>query len=218
MFKPITTVAALGAVFALSACTDPAYLDPNHPDHKRDQGAVIGGLVGAGLGALIGDDTQSAIIGAGVGALSGAAIGAHLDQQEAELRQQLDSDGITITNTGDKLIVSLPQDITFDTDSFVVRPLLRTDLGRVAAHLVKYPASTVQVVGHTDNVGSATYNIGLSTQRANSVADILQAGGVTYNRLQTVGLGEDHPVASNLTPEGRAQNRRVEIVIIPTQA
>ena len=84
--------------------------------------------------------------------------------------------------------------------------------------MLKYPASTVQVIGHTDSDGDAAYNIGLSQRRANAVADILQAGGVTFDRLTTIGRGEEEPIASNLTAEGKAQNRRVEIVVIPTKS
>lgn len=83
-------------------------------------------------------------------------------------------------------------------------------------NLVNYPNSNVQIIGHTDSDGDATYNQGLSERRANAVADILQANGVSYNRIRTIGQGENNPVASNLTPEGKSQNRRVEIVVVPS--
>ncbi|MGD9865124.1 MAG: OmpA family protein [Pseudodonghicola sp.] len=214
-----TTAAAICAVVVLGACTDPATLNPDDPNRKTKQGALIGGLLGAGIGAMSGTShkTTAVLGGAAIGAFTGAAIGDRLDRQEAELRQQLGSDGITVTNTGDRLIVSLPNDITFATDSFEVRPALRADLGKVAAHLQRYPDMTVQVIGHTDSDGDAAYNIGLSQRRANAVADILQANGVSYTRLTTIGRGEEAPVASNLTEEGKARNRRVEIVMIPNQ-
>ena len=117
---------------------------------------------------------------------------------------------------GDRLIVTMPQDILFAVDSATVNSSLRGDLLTVANSLREYPRSRVQVVGHTDNTGSAAYNQGLSERRANSVADVLTSGGVSYDRIQAFGRGEDQPVASNLTTEGRAQNRRVEIVILPT--
>ncbi|TDE38995.1 OmpA family protein [Antarcticimicrobium sediminis] len=215
----LTTVTAISTVFLLAACTDPARVDSGDPYQKTKQGALIGGLLGAGIGAVSGSPhkTTAVLGGATLGAIVGAGIGESLDRQEAELRNALSSDGITITNTGDRLIVSLPNDITFATDSFAVRPGLRADVNRVAAHLQRYPDMTVQVIGHTDSDGDAAYNIGLSKRRANAVADILQAGGVSYTRLAIVGRGEEVPVASNLTEEGKARNRRVEIVMIPTK-
>jgi outer membrane protein OmpA-like peptidoglycan-associated protein len=216
ILKP-TLAIALTAVVALGACTDPATLGAGDPNQKTKEGALLGAAIGAGIGLVTagGNKGKSALIGAAAGAAAGGLIGNSLDKQEAELRAQLANDGITITNTGDRLIVSLPQDITFATDSFSVRPSLQSDLGKVASHLLKYPDSTVQIIGHTDSEGDATYNLGLSQRRADAVADVLQSNGVTYNRLQITGRGEEQPVASNLTAEGRAQNRRVEIVVIP---
>jgi outer membrane protein OmpA-like peptidoglycan-associated protein len=216
ILKP-TLAIAFTAVVALGACTDPATLGAGDPNQKTKEGALIGAAIGAGIGLVTagGNKGKSALIGAAAGAAAGGLIGNSLDKQEAELRAQLANDGITITNTGDRLIVSLPQDITFATDSFSVRPSLQSDLGKVASHLLKYPDSTVQIIGHTDSEGDATYNLGLSQRRADAVADVLQSNGVIYSRLQITGRGEEQPVASNLTAEGRAQNRRVEIVVIP---
>lgn len=215
--KPI--VALTCAAFVLGACTDPAQLGADDPQKNTKQGALFGGLVGAGLGAISGAGNKTAAVlgGAAAGAVIGGAIGAGLDRQEAELRQQLATEGITVTNTGESLVVTLPQDITFDKDSFTVRAALRPDLNRLARHLLKYPDSTVQVIGHTDSDGDAAYNIGLSERRANAVADVLQSYGVPYDRLVTIGRGEEQPVATNLTEEGKAKNRRVEIVVIPRQ-
>ena len=121
----------------------------------------------------------------------------------------------TITNTGDRLIVTLPNDILFAVDDATVRPDLQRDLRALAGNLQAYPNSTVQIVGHTDSDGDAAYNLGLSQRRAQSVANVLVAAGVSGSRLQTIGRGEDQPVADNLTAQGKAQNRRVEIVILP---
>jgi outer membrane protein OmpA-like peptidoglycan-associated protein len=215
----IPTLVAAGAVLALGACTDPAYLNADDPHAKAKQGALIGGLLGAGAAALASDDNKAPKIlgGAAAGALIGGVIGNELDKQEAELRQQLDDD-ISIVNTGDRLIVSLPNDLTFDTDSAFVRPVLKADLAKVANSLQRYPNSTVQVIGHTDSDGEAAYNLALSQRRAIAVADELQAGGVSYTRIRTSGRGEDEPVASNLNAAGKARNRRVEIVVIPNAA
>ncbi len=209
----------LCSAMALAACTDPGTLNlPSDPNQNARQGAIIGGLVGAGVGAIANDSDPllGALAGGAIGAAGGGLIGNQLDKQAAELRQQLANDGITIVNAGDRLIVTVPNDITFDTDSATVRPALRADLTRVGQNLVNYPNSNVQIIGHTDSDGDAAYNQGLSVRRANAVADILQANGVNYNRIRTIGQGENNPVASNLTPAGKAQNRRVEIVIVPS--
>ncbi|UWR02474.1 OmpA family protein [Ruegeria conchae] len=211
--------AGLCSAFFLAACTDPATLTVQEdPNKNAKQGALLGGLIGAGVGAIANDSDPllGALAGGAIGAAGGGVIGNQLDRQAAELRQQLANDGITIVNAGDRLIVTVPNDITFDTDSSTVRPALRADLVKVGQNLVNYPNSNVQIIGHTDSDGEASYNLGLSERRANAVADILQANGVSFSRITTVGQGENNPIASNLTPEGKAQNRRVEIVVVPS--
>ncbi|EEE37248.1 OmpA domain protein [Rhodobacteraceae bacterium KLH11] len=215
--RSVLTVGLCSALF-LGACADPGTLNlPADPNQNAKQGALLGGLIGAGVGAIANDSDPllGALAGGAIGAAGGGVIGNQLDRQAAELRQQLANDGIIITNAGDRLIVTVPNDITFATDSSTVNPALRADLVRVGQNLVRYPNSSVQVIGHTDSTGEASYNQGLSERRARSVADILQANGVNGARLSTIGLGENRPAASNLTPEGRARNRRVDIEIIP---
>jgi outer membrane protein OmpA-like peptidoglycan-associated protein len=203
------------SLLIIAGCTDPGQ-DGGSDNRRTQSGAIIGGLVGAATGAAVADNKAGgALVGGLLGAAGGAAIGNALDRQERELRESLRNDDIDITNTGDRLIVTMPQDILFAVDSAAVQSGLRSDLGRVAASLQNYPDTTVQVVGHTDSTGSAAYNQGLSERRANAVADVLRDNGVSYRRIRAFGRGEDQPVASNLTPEGRAQNRRVEIVILP---
>ena len=208
---------ALGAVTLLAAC-EPGALGtgPENPNQNRNQGALIGAASGAVLGALIKDDNRGdgALVGAILGGAVGAGVGYNLDQQERELRRDLDS-GVNITNTGDRLIVSFPEAILFATDSFTVRPGLNNDMSALTQSLQRYPNSTIQIVGHTDSDGDAAYNQQLSERRANAVADVLLNQGVPFNRIQTFGRGESQPIASNFTPEGKAQNRRVEIVILP---
>ncbi|MEM8776522.1 MAG: OmpA family protein [Pseudomonadota bacterium] len=221
MSKSIKTMSAVAvlASFGLSACTSPAHLDGAPQSSKTTQGAVLGGILGAGVGALVSDKKgKGALIGGAVGAAGGALVGNALDKQEADLRDSLGNEDVTITNTGDRLIVTLPEEILFDVDSASVRPGLRSDLLTVADNLRQYPDSTVQVVGHTDNTGEASYNQSLSERRANAVADVLLDGGVAFDRIDAFGRGEDRPVASNLTEDGRALNRRVEIVILPNAA
>ncbi len=221
-YSKISLAAALSGVLVLGACTDPGSLvaQPGDPKQKTKNGALIGAGAGALLGALISDDGDrgdGALIGAVLGGAVGAGVGYSLDKQEAELRQQLDSD-VVITNTGDRLIVTLPQDILFATDSTAVQDAIRDDLRALSQNVQKYPNSSLQIVGHTDWDGDASYNQQLSEGRARAVANILIANGVPQSRVQTFGRGEDQPVATNLTPEGKAQNRRVEIVILPNAA
>lgn len=215
-------IAASAAVILTSACAGPGNMSGygnGTGTNKTQQGALIGGLAGAVTGAAASDKKgKGALIGGAIGALGGAAIGNALDKQEAELRRDLENDRVKIRNTGDRLIVTLPEDILFDVDSAAVTGALRGDLLTVSDSLQSYPGSSVQVVGHTDNTGAASYNQRLSERRANSVSDVLRQGGVASNRIRTFGRGEEQPVASNLTSEGKAQNRRVEIVILPNAA
>jgi outer membrane protein OmpA-like peptidoglycan-associated protein len=208
--------AALAGALVLSACTDPAFQTGGERQRTRD-GAVAGAIVGGILGAAApgNDDVKNAAIGAVAGALVGGAIGTALDRQAADLRREMSDERIRIVNTGTELVVTMPQDILFDVDSTFVRPDLRDDLRGLARNLRDYPNSTVFVIGHTDSTGSAAYNQDLSERRARAVAGVLIDAGVAAQRIQAVGRGEDQPVATNLTPEGRAQNRRVEIVIRP---
>ena len=209
---------AAASLLAVTACVDPnAY--PDDPNGRAKSGAIIGGLTGAVAGVAVsgdGDELKGAIIGGALGAGTGALIGADLDRQAAELRGSLSSN-ISVTNTGDYLIVNMPQDLLFATDSAAIRPDLRSDLNTVASSLLKYPNSRIEVIGHTDNTGSAAYNQDLSQRRAVAVASVLRESGVPGARIAAYGRGEDQPIASNLTAEGRAKNRRVEIIIRPVK-
>ena len=123
--------------------------------------------------------------------------------------------GVQVVNTGQTLNVTLPEGVLFATDSAAVSGPAQNDLYALARNLQQYPNSTVRVIGHTDSTGRAAYNMQLSQRRAQSVAGIVTAGGVAAGRIATVGMGQTQPVASNDTTAGRAQNRRVEIVIRP---
>lgn len=216
MMKTPLILASAGTLFLTACVVDPnAY--PDDPNARQRQGAIIGGLTGAVAGVAVsgdGDELKGALIGGALGAGTGALIGADLDRQAAELRGSLNSN-ISVTNTGEYLIVNMPQDLLFATDSASVRPDLRRDLSTVSSSLLKYPNSRIEVIGHTDNTGSAAYNQDLSQRRAVAVASVLRENGVPGNRIAAYGRGEDQPIASNLTPEGKAQNRRVEIIIRP---
>ena len=212
--------ALLIPTLAVSACNTSTGFDQNIYRTQTKQGAIVGGLIGAVAGMSTGGDNrverrQGAVRGALIGAGLGAAIGNELDKQAAELRRDMDNNEVMIQNTGDRLIVTLPQDILFAVNSTHITPSLRSDLAVLAQNLINYPNSTIQIIGHTDNTGSAEYNQSLSTERALAVSSVLQQNGVPQFRIQSMGRGESQPIASNLTPEGRAQNRRVDVVILP---
>lgn len=210
--KLTTSMLALGAsALVLSACAP----DPNNMQNRTMTGAITGAAVGGVVGAATGN-RRTALAGAVVGGAAGALIGQQLDRQAEELRRQL-GNNVDIRNTGEELILTLPQDLLFAVDSANLRPDLQQDLRVIATNLVNYPRSDVIVVGHTDNTGAAAYNQSLSERRAQSVAQVLRSQGVASNRIQTIGRGLTQPIASNATPEGRRQNRRVEISIRPHQ-
>ncbi|WP_347864747.1 OmpA family protein [Planktomarina sp.] len=216
--KLLSSALAGSALLILSGCVTPESAANSKPGDNTTAGTIMGGLIGAIAGMEMSskdDRKKGAIVGAIVGAAAGNAIGQTLDEQAADLRRDLNNNQVNVTNTGSELIVTMPQDILFALDSAAVRSDLRRDLGVVAGNLQAYPNSTISIEGHTDNTGTANYNRILSQRRANAVADILVNNGVPPARLYAVGRGENEPVASNLSATGRAQNRRVEIVIRP---
>ncbi|EPR15711.1 cell envelope biogenesis protein OmpA [Agrobacterium radiobacter DSM 30147] len=158
---------------------------------------------------------NAALIGAGIGALAGGAIGNYMDGQEAELRAQLQGTGVSVTRRGDSIVLNMPSNITFATDQDQVIPPFYQTLDSVAIVLNKFNRTLIDINGHTDSTGSAGYNQGLSERRAASVANYLGARGVDQRRISTLGFGPSQPIASNATPDGRAQNRRVEVLISP---
>lgn len=215
--------AGLAATLLLSACTS------TNPYTQQTQltNTTKGGLLGAGTGAIAGgiigaatgnDARVGALIGAGVGALSGAAIGSYMDQQEAELRAQLQGTGVSVTRVGEQIILNMPSNITFDTDSATVQRQFNETLVSVGLVLKKFNKTVVDVYGHTDSTGADDYNRELSQRRAVAVATVLASQGVDQRRFFIEGRGETDPIASNATESGRAQNRRVEIQLSPIAA
>lgn len=218
MFIKSPLMLSTAALLALTACVNPdAY--PNDPNDRTRNGAIIGGLIGAAAGASQkGDDKLAkAAVGGIIGAAVGGAIGSTLDAQAEDLRNSIGNSNISVTNNGEYLVVNMPQDVLFASDSASLRPDLTSSISAVAGSLMRYPNSTIEVIGHTDNEGAASYNQDLSQRRAVAVADVLRGSGVPSGRLSAYGRGEDQPVASNLSDAGRAQNRRVEIIIRPTK-
>ena len=217
-----TLSVALAATLSLAGCA--TYTgqtnDPNDPN-RMQRGALIGAGLGAVAGLLSGDDAterrQRALAGAGVGALAGGAIGAYQDRQEAALRSQLAGTGVDVVRQGDNITLNMPGAITFGFDSSALAPQFRPVLDDLAVTLNEYNQTIIEVAGHTDSVGDAAYNQTLSEQRAATVANYLSGRGVMRDRMITIGAGESRPIASNDTEAGRAQNRRVEITLVPLQ-
>ncbi|MCA3435774.1 MAG: OmpA family protein [Rhodobacter sp.] len=214
--KPGTPlVIASVALLGLAACAPETQTIAGGP--RATTGVVTGALVGATIGATAsgGNRLAQAATGAVLGGALGGVIGATLDRQAADLQASV-SNQTRVVNNGNSLTVTMPQDILFATNSAALRPDLLRDLDALATNLLNYPDSTIEIVGHTDNTGTAALNQDLSQRRAGAVADKLRTAGVPSRRIVAIGRGEDFPVASNLTPEGRALNRRVEMVIRPT--
>ncbi|WP_299304228.1 OmpA family protein [uncultured Litoreibacter sp.] len=214
----LKTLGVVGAaVLSLSAC-DTTNFDTSNVN-KSQTGAIIGGVVGGLIGASSDDNKiLKGAVGAGIGAAAGGVIGHQLDKQAQDLRRDIPNEDIAIENTGSELKVTLPQALLFASDSATLDPALESDLRALAGNLNSYPDSTVRIVGHTDDTGSDSHNFDLSERRAYAVSRVLEGAGVSTTRLQPVGAGEAQPVSSNLTEEGKAQNRRVEILIRPNAA
>lgn len=191
---------------------------PNGEMTRAEQGALIGGVAGVVIGKTTGDkDDDRALAGAVIGGLAGAAIGNYMDQQEAALRQQLQGTGVEVQRQDNNIVLTMPDAITFDFGQSTLKPQFYGVLGNLANTLNQFPDTRIQVAGHTDNVGSDASNLQLSQQRANSVRSYLASAGVMPQRMQAVGYGESRPIADNGSDYGRAQNRRVEITLIPVQ-
>lgn len=210
-----TVLAALAATMFVGACTTDPYTGEQKVSNTLG-GAAIGAGLGAGLGMLAGgDDRRNALIGAGIGALAGGLGGNYMDQQEAELRRQLQGTGVSVTRVGDQIILNMPSNITFATDQDQVMPGFNATLNSVALVINKFNRTIVDVYGHTDSTGSANHNFDLSQRRALSVANYLNRQGVDSRRFAVTGFGATRPIAANSTESGRAQNRRVEIQLSP---
>lgn len=189
---------------------------------RTQKGALIGALAGVAAGLLSGDDAterrQRALVGAGIGGLAGGAIGNYQDRQERALREQMAGTGVDVVRQGDNITLNMPSNITFDFDKSDLKPAFYPVLDNVANTLREYDQTIVEVAGHTDSVGSDAYNQQLSERRAASVGNYLMSRGLLRDRFILVGAGESHPVASNDSESGRAQNRRVEITLVPVRS
>jgi outer membrane protein OmpA-like peptidoglycan-associated protein len=203
---------ALAVCLLFSACTTNPYTGEQQASKTATYGlgaAAVCGLVGAMDSAK---KARNAALGCGI---VGAGVGAYMDVQESKLREQLQGTGVQVVREGDNIRLIMPGNITFNTDSYVLRASFYPVLNSVGLVLAKYPDTTLRVTGHTDNTGTRQYNLNLSEHRAEAVADYLVTRDVARKRMFVQGAGFDSPLADNASAEGRAQNRRVELYILP---
>lgn len=202
----------LAGLLAVTSCTT---INPYTGERELSNAATygaIGGVVCGLLGAAeSGQRARNAAAGCG---LIGAGIGAYMDVQEAELREQLAGTGVQVQRNGDDLQLIMPGNVTFNTNEYSLRPQFIPVLDSVGQVLYKYGDTNLRVIGHTDSTGSAAYNYGLSERRAQSVSNYLVGRGLDGGRLISQGMGPDQPISSNETEQGRMANRRVELQIV----
>lgn len=217
---PVALAVAGSVILAGCQTTDP-YTGETKTS-KATTGAAIGALAGAVLGAATGDNAKErkkrALIGAGVGGLAGGSVGYYMDVQEKKLRDQLAGTGVSVTRNGENIVLNMPGNITFQTGSADLNADFLKVLDSVGLVLKEYNKTLIVIAGHTDNVGSDASNQTLSQRRAQSVATYLAGRNVSNDRMMVNGYGESAPIASNDTPEGRSQNRRVELTLEPIKA
>ncbi|CAN5901644.1 OmpA family protein [soil metagenome] len=200
----------LVAAVALSGCANM---------NERDRGTATGAGVGAVAGAVIGSATggragTGAVVGGVLGAVAGNLWSKRMEDRRVAMEQATRGSNVEVTRTDDnQLKLNIPNDISFDTNSFVVKPQMRSVLDPFAASLKDDPTARVSIIGHTDSTGSAAINNPLSVERAQSVRDYLVGHGVSATRIETAGRGDREPVADNSSDSGRARNRRVEIFL-----
>lgn len=207
--------AILAAALAVPACTTTNPYTGDEEVNKTSKGAGIGALAGLATAILVGGDRKTLLLGAGIGALAGGGVGYYMDKQADKLRMQLQSTGVSVTRNGDNIILNMPGNVTFASDSSNISADFYRVLDSVALVLNEFEKTYVDVVGHTDSTGALEHNQKLSEARASSVARYLESQKVISQRIITRGVGPAQPIASNDTTEGRALNRRVEIILTP---
>ena len=201
-----------GAMLVTGCATD-------DPHRQAKTGAAIGAVAGAIIGHQV-DSGAGKWVGAAVGALAGGAVGNYMDDQERAFEESLaaeqQANQLEIERLqDDTLKLSLDSEVSFDFDSARINPAFKPSLHKLAGVLIKYNRTVVHIVGHTDSTGPDQYNLRLSEDRANSVAAVLRAQGVSGDRIRTEGRGETEPRATNDTEAGRQLNRRVELFVKP---
>ncbi|MBL4610945.1 OmpA family protein [Halopseudomonas sp.] len=212
-------IAASLSTLMLVGCTS----NPYTGEQQTGKSALYG-LGGAAAGAAIGaatsgsdDRAKGALIGAAVGGAAGGGYGYYVDKQEQRLRQELQGTGVRVVRNGENLQLVMPGNITFASGSSDISSSFYPTLNSLVKVFKEFDKNGVEIIGHTDSTGSNDLNMRLSRERAQSVASYLASNGVSSARISAMGVGPSQPIASNDTAEGRAQNRRVEINLRPSQ-
>jgi len=174
-------------------------------------GTVAGGAAGAVIGRAAGNTAIGAVVGAAVGGVTGAIIGHQMDKQAEEIKNEVP--GVKVERVGEGIVVEFTNDVLFGYDSYALTANARESLGKLVTILKNYPDTNIEIFGHTDSRGSASYNQNLSEQRSDAVAKYLMGNGISNIRLASIGFGESKPKYSNDDSEGRSKNRRVEFAI-----
>lgn len=204
------------AAIALSACVT----NPTTGERQISKTALygVGSAVTCGIIGAISHGSQGARNSALACGAIGAGVGGYMDYQEAKLREQLKNTGVSVEREGNQIKLTMPENVTFPVNSATLSANAQSSLAQAAQTLATYNETTINIIGHTDSTGSDAINNPLSYNRAQSVANYLNAQGVAQNRMSVSGQGSRQPIAPNSTVEGRAQNRRVELLINPNPA
>ncbi|MDK4707002.1 OmpA family protein [Kingella negevensis] len=214
MFKKMTIIAVATAM-GLSGCMTNAQGEQQMS--KTAMYSLGSAAVCSIVGALTHGSTGARNSALACGAI-GAGVGGYMDYQEKKLREQLKNTGVEVTREGNQIKLTMPENITFSTGRYDLSAAAQSSLAQAAQTLAAYVDTTISIVGHTDSTGSAAINNPLSVNRAQSVANYLAQRGVATSRMTVSGKGSTQPIADNATDAGRAQNRRVELLINPTAA
>lgn len=209
-------IATLGLAFATSAMLFQSCASATKSQKGAVIGAAAGGTIGAIIGKKAGNTAVGAIIGGAVGGTAGAIIGRRMDRQAEEIKQTVPN--AEVIREGEGIIVKFDSGILFDVDQSALKSVAKANIESLSTSLKNNPQTNILIVGHTDATGTDAYNYRLSERRAASVKSYAISQGISASRLTTEGRGETEPIADNTTDSGKAQNRRVEIVIVANEA
>ena len=187
--------------------------------NNTQRGAAIGAAGGALLGGILGNNlgkggkgAMGAVLGGVIGGVAGGVIGTKMDKQAREIDNALPGADVVRVGEGIKLVLN-ENAVRFDTNKSTLTATAKTNLDKLISVFKEYADTNIMIYGYTDSTGSAEYNLKLSQERATSVKNYLVSKGLASTRFSTSGMGIADPIATNDTPEGRSQNRRVEFAI-----
>lgn len=212
-----SSVVVLGSLFLLSTVFTSCESVKN--TNKTQRGAAIGAVGGALIGGILGNNVGKggngalgAVLGGVIGGVAGGVIGHKMDKQAREIETALPGAQVERVGEGIRLVLG-ENAVRFDTNKSTLTAAAKANLDKLIPVFNQYPDTNIQIYGYTDSTGSAEYNLNLSNQRAATVKSYLGSKGLNAARFTTTGLGIADPIATNETPEGRSQNRRVEFAI-----